>query len=381
MKRIFLWAAITTILLSACLTSPPTATPTTVFTVTPLRPSATADSAAATFEAMVAASATAVKLTANAPTSTPTLPSSPTTPPTVTLEQPTGTPTLPATNTPQAAAWGQRTKTSGCVASGGLPDSACTPGDIFSTATKDQICVSGYSSSVRNVSESEKEQVYAEYGIASHTAGEYEVDHLISLELGGSNDVSNLWPEAASPKPGFHEKDGVEDHLHSLVCSGAVTLAEAQREIAPNWLAVYAQMKGAAAVPTAAVKKPLLPQPTTAQPTAVPQPTAAQPPAQPTPANTAAVAPGLTVLMLTSPVAVNANATLQIQTVAGASCFLTYYTPKGSKSTATGLGATTANGNGVCTWSWKIGPSTTPGTGKLTVTGNGLTRSLPIVIQ
>ena len=33
----------------------------------------------------------------------------------------------------------------------------------------------------------------------------------MSLELGGSNDIKNLWPEAALPTPGFHEKDAVED--------------------------------------------------------------------------------------------------------------------------------------------------------------------------
>jgi hypothetical protein len=128
------------------------------------------------------------------------------------------------------------------MAHDGLPDSACTPGAIFTNATKDIICKSGYSRSVRNVPTSEKDQVYAEYGITHHSAGQYEVDHLVSLELGGSNDIANLWPEAASPKPGFHEKDQVENYLHDQVCSGAISLKEAQIEIATNWLAVYNRM-------------------------------------------------------------------------------------------------------------------------------------------
>src|SRR5690242_9640910 len=67
--------------------------------------------------------------------------------------------------------WGTQTKTSGCVAQNALPDSACTPGAIIATATKDQICRSGYASSVRNVPTSEKDQVYAEYGVSHHSPG------------------------------------------------------------------------------------------------------------------------------------------------------------------------------------------------------------------
>ncbi len=66
--------------------------------------------------------------------------------------------------------------------------------------------------------------------------GDYEYDHLVSLELGGAtNDARNLWPEpGASPNP----KDSVENALHREVCDGTLTLATAQREIATNWLAL-----------------------------------------------------------------------------------------------------------------------------------------------
>lgn len=138
--------------------------------------------------------------------------------------------------------WGVQAKTSGCQAHNSLPDSACTPGDIIPSATKSVICKSGYARTVRNVPDSEKNQDYAEYGITHHSTGQYEVDHLVSLELGGSNDISNLWPEFASPTPGFHQKDLVENYLHSQVCSGAISLQQAQVEIATNWLTVYNQM-------------------------------------------------------------------------------------------------------------------------------------------
>jgi hypothetical protein len=147
---------------------------------------------------------------------------------------PTATPAPPGKN----GSLGTRTKTNGCAASGAIEDKACTPGAIFA-ATKDQICKAGYSSSVRDVPESEKNAVYAEYGVTSHVTGQYEVDHLISLELGGSNDIANLWPEPASPTPGFHQKDVVENSLHAKVCSGQIDLKLAQFEIADNWPAIY----------------------------------------------------------------------------------------------------------------------------------------------
>ncbi len=132
----------------------------------------------------------------------------------------------------------KRSKTSGCIANGALQDADCTPGAIFAVTEK-QICKPGYSKSVRNVPKKTKNQVFAEYGIARHVTGEYEVDHLISLELGGSNDIANLWPEAAMPKPGFHEKDKVENYLHRQVCKGLMTLKKAQEIISTDWLQVY----------------------------------------------------------------------------------------------------------------------------------------------
>lgn len=139
---------------------------------------------------------------------------------------------------------GQRTKSSGCQVSGPLQDITCTPGAVDPSLTKDVLCSSAFSTkSVRNVPSDEKMQVYEEYGIASHKPGEYEVDHLISLELGGSNDIANLWPETAEPRPGFHEKDMVENFLHEQVCNGGITLPQAQQQISSNWLAVYNQIQ------------------------------------------------------------------------------------------------------------------------------------------
>jgi hypothetical protein len=131
-------------------------------------------------------------------------------------------------------------KTSGCVVNGPLPDAACTPGAVFPDATPAQICVPGYTSKVRSVSTKLKKQIYTAYGIAyPPPTGSYELDHLIPLALGGSNDAANLFPEAADPAPGFKEKDVVEVYLYEEMCAGHVSLGAAQALIAKNWLSVY----------------------------------------------------------------------------------------------------------------------------------------------
>ncbi len=133
---------------------------------------------------------------------------------------------------------GTRTKTSGCLSNQVLPDSACTPGAILSTSTA-VICVVGYTKTVRNVPDSLRQEVFREYGIDYSLHSNYEVDHLISLELGGSNDIANLFPESYSIENGARVKDKFENYLHDQMCSGKISAQEAQRQIATNWLKYY----------------------------------------------------------------------------------------------------------------------------------------------
>ncbi len=64
------------------------------------------------------------------------------------------------------------------------------------------------------------------------------------LELGGSNNLTNLWPQPYRPAPGAREKDVLENFLHRAVCGGAMTIEEAQRQIATDWYKAYQEMKG-----------------------------------------------------------------------------------------------------------------------------------------
>lgn len=121
-----------------------------------------------------------------------------------------------------------------CKSVDGLPDPKCTPGAVRTT-DKNDICTTK-TSTIRPLAaytNKLKQQQILEYGYKDKTPQHYEEDHLISLELGGDpKDPKNLWPEAPpSPNP----KDKVEDWLHKQVCSGAMTVEEAQHGIATNW--------------------------------------------------------------------------------------------------------------------------------------------------
>jgi hypothetical protein len=131
------------------------------------------------------------------------------------------------------------------------PDAARTPGAINPDVTQDNlqstICNSGWSTkSERPPSEYTtrlKAEQIRELGFADTALRDYEEDHLIPLELGGSpQDTRNLWPEAYKTSigdGGARYKDKVENYLHEQVCAGSVPLAEAQAEIASDWYAVY----------------------------------------------------------------------------------------------------------------------------------------------
>jgi hypothetical protein len=82
-----------------------------------------------------------------------------------------------------------------------------------------------------------KREVYREYSVTLHAPGDYEVDHLIPLELGGSNSIKNLWPESHQTSPwNAQVKDRLEGKLHELVCSGQLDLKTAQQAIAGDWI-------------------------------------------------------------------------------------------------------------------------------------------------
>jgi len=100
-------------------------------------------------------------------------------------------------------------------------------------------CTPGYTKLVRAVPAAVKREVYAACQRRQRKGVCCEVDHLISLELGGSNRITNLWPEPYDITWNAHVKDRLENRLHEMVCAGQLDLATAQKAIATDWIAAY----------------------------------------------------------------------------------------------------------------------------------------------
>ncbi len=138
-----------------------------------------------------------------------------------------------------------------------LPDSECTPGAVNPTVTVEVLrdsgfrtaCVRGHASSA-----AEKNHTYQRYAIEhpDQNTGQTqtcELDHLISLELGGADTVDNIWPQCGPPgvvlsERYFKRKDAVENFLAKQVREGKMSLAEAQKGIATDWTQFLAASEG-----------------------------------------------------------------------------------------------------------------------------------------
>lgn len=129
-----------------------------------------------------------------------------------------------------------------------LPNHGLTPGATFAGVTASQVCTPGWSSAHRDVTQSERYSVFASYGIPYSEHSRYELDHLIPLEVGGSNSTANLWPEPQTENDASGpDKDALENRLHALVCNGQLPLATAQQAIAANWVTAWHRYDGSAA--------------------------------------------------------------------------------------------------------------------------------------
>jgi hypothetical protein len=117
------------------------------------------------------------------------------------------------------------------------PNTTLTPGATI-LLSRNAVCSQA---NVKNkeVPASIQRTVFEEYGLAQAQPRAYEVDYLVTPALGGADDIRNLWPHSYSSVWNARVKDALEDRLRDMVCDGRLDLADAQREIAVDWIGAY----------------------------------------------------------------------------------------------------------------------------------------------
>src|SRR4029077_8713290 len=90
-----------------------------------------------------------------------------------------------------------------------IPDLTKTPGAVRKGLNKQKICAIKWGKDERHVTAAMKQQAFDNYGYSAYNAPRWvpaglrtcEIDHLISRELGGADEISNLWPQAYGTSP------------------------------------------------------------------------------------------------------------------------------------------------------------------------------------
>ena len=128
------------------------------------------------------------------------------------------------------------------------PDPKCTPGAINPTLKLSVLKHPHFSTKCERdkaTSASRKQITYDWYGVdkPANNKGKKmvcELDHLISIEIGGADTIDNIWPQCGPSRVVlknryFKQKDMVEDYLAAQVRAGTMQLDDVQAGIAKNW--------------------------------------------------------------------------------------------------------------------------------------------------
>lgn len=136
------------------------------------------------------------------------------------------------------------------VIEGVVPRHNLTPGETVSASLAD-VCAVGFPTETTiTIPTSLQRNVFARYGLTDPSPREFQVDFLISPDLGGATTARNLWPEPSGAMPwNARVKDRLETKLKTMVCSGSLDLTKAQSDLANNWIAAYKKYLGNTAPP------------------------------------------------------------------------------------------------------------------------------------
>ena len=135
-----------------------------------------------------------------------------------------------------------------------LPNLQMTPGSVRQGLSLKRICEIKWGKDARHVTQAMKNEIFTNYGLSGNTdprciadqhGRKCEIDHLISRELGGADEVRNLWPEPYGTHPWNAQlKDRLENRLHKEVCEHRLSLKKAREEIQADWRVPYRRYFG-----------------------------------------------------------------------------------------------------------------------------------------
>jgi hypothetical protein len=119
-----------------------------------------------------------------------------------------------------------------------LPNRRLTPGAVQDSQAN--VCTAEHEEVIKPVSVELRRKVLEEYEMSTVNPDDYEIDYLVGPDLGGQEDIRNLWPEPKNSAVWNSEaKDDLEERLHGLVCSGQLGIQTAQHDISSNWIEAY----------------------------------------------------------------------------------------------------------------------------------------------
>jgi Putative Ig domain len=126
-----------------------------------------------------------------------------------------------------------------CFWEGRLPDPVCTRGAVVRRLGARDLC-RGFRPLPARGAEAVRARVFSElYEIPSGDERRYVLDHLISVTLGGSNAVANVWPQPRDARFGPTQKNALERHLRREVCAGRLRLGRAWNLLVDDWERSY----------------------------------------------------------------------------------------------------------------------------------------------
>jgi hypothetical protein len=136
-----------------------------------------------------------------------------------------------------------------------FPDPDKTPGVKPTDVSDTRICEIKWGLDARHVTKAMKREVFQSYGLSGNDdprcirdapGRKCEIDHLISRELGGADDVKNLWPQAYGTSPWNAQlKDKLENRLHKEACEKqSIKLRQARKWIVEDWRVAYRKYYG-----------------------------------------------------------------------------------------------------------------------------------------